>query len=328
MDMSRDIAVEVERAEKRIRPHIRETYLEHSPVLSDLGGANVFLKLENLQHTGSFKARGAMNKLLSLSPEQRSRGCVAASTGNHGAAVAYGLNLLKAAGLIFVPMNAAETKVKTIERFGGVVRRQGMDGAETELFARRYAAERGMTYISPYNDLKVIAGQGTIAIELCRQMDNFDVLFASLGGGGLIAGIAAYIKARRSGVALIGCSPVNSQVMIESVRANRILELESLPTLSDGTAGGIEPGAITFDLCRALVEEYESVREDEIGKAIRLILEAHHLLVEGSAGVAVAAYLKRRDLYKGKNIVIVLCGANIGLLALRQVLALPEQAPL
>jgi threonine dehydratase len=242
--------------------------------------------------------------------------------------VAYGLNLLKAAGLIFVPMNAAETKVKTIERFGGVVRRQGMDGAETELFARRYAAERGMTYISPYNDLKVIAGQGTIAIELCRQMDTFDVLFASLGGGGLIAGIAAYIKARRSGVALIGCSPVNSQVMIESVRANRILELESLPTLSDGTAGGIEPGAITFDLCRALVEEYESVREDEIGKAIRLILEAHHLLVEGSAGVAVAAYLKRRDLYKGKNIVIVLCGANIGLLALRQVLALPEQAPL
>lgn len=320
MDKPIELVEEIERAAERIRPFVRETYLEHSPVLSALSGANVFLKLENLQYTGSFKLRGAMNRLLSLSPAERLRGCVAASTGNHGAAVAYGLAQLTISGTIFVPVNASETKVRSIERLGGVILRHGTDGAETEIFARGYAAERQMAYISPYNDLRVVAGQGTVAKELCARMDAIDYVFASLGGGGLIAGLAAYFKARRPAVALVGCSPENSQVMIQSVRANRILELESLSTLSDGTAGGVEPGAITFDLCRKLVDDFETVSENEIAEAMRLILDTHHLLIEGAAGVAVASFLKRARTYRGKSVVIVLCGANVDLSTLKRVL--------
>ena len=316
-----DIVAEVLRAEERTRPYIRETILERS-FLGQPGGATVTCKLENLQHTGSFKARGAMNKLLSLTPEELARGVVTASTGNHGAAVARSANELGASGIVFVPEGASPSKLRAIARLGAEVRTHGTDCVQAESHARHYAAENGMTYVSPYNDPQVIGGQGTIGVELARQLDRIDAVYVSLGGGGLISGIAAYLKSVQPGVQIIGCSPENSQVMIQSVKAGRILDLASLPTLSDGTAGGIEAGAMTFDLCRDLVDEYVTVTENEIGASLRLFIDMHHMLIEGAAAVAIASYLKTRDRFAGtqSNVVIVICGGNISRETLRGIL--------
>jgi len=315
-----NITKEVQAAEERIRPHIRETILDYSPYYSRLARANVYFKLENLQHTGSFKVRGAMNKVLWLTPSERERGVVTASTGNHGAATAFSLGKFEATGIVFVPEDASPGKVQAIERLGAEVRRYGDDGALTEAHARQYARDNGMTYISPYNDPQVIGGQGTIAVELAKQLDQIDAVFTALGGGGLISGIAGYLKSIRPEVKIIGCSPANSKVMIESVKAGKILDLPSLPTLSDGTAGGIEPESITFALCRDLVDDFETVTEAEIKESLRQYLQIHHFLIEGSAAVAVAALVKQSDRLAGKNVVVVLCGANISLETLKDIL--------
>jgi threonine dehydratase len=315
-----DVAREVELAESRIRPYIRETYLEYSPYYSELSGANVHFKLENLQHTGSFKARGAMSKLRSLAPNELERGVVAASTGNHGAAVAWALGTLGAKGVVFVPENASPDKVKVVGRLGAEVRYHGDDCAVAEARARAYAEENGMVYVSPYNDVQVVGGQGTVAVELQRQLGNFDAVFVSLGGGGLISGIAGYLKSVRPDVHIIGCSPENSKVMIRSVLAGEILDLPSLPTLSDGTAGGVEPGAITFDLCRTLVDEYATVTEDDIAERLREFIRTHHMMIEGSAAVVIASLMKTRERFVDRNVVVVLCGANIAAETLRELL--------
>ncbi|HZS06635.1 MAG TPA: threonine/serine dehydratase [Blastocatellia bacterium] len=316
-----NIHTEATLAEERIRPFVRETPLEESLVLSQAAQAQVFLKLENLQHTGSFKVRGAMNKLLALSPEQRERGIITASTGNHGAAVAYGLRVLNIPGTIFVPENVSTVKAEAIKRFGAGVRHYSTNPLETELYARRYAEENGLVYISPYNDPDVIAGQGTIGVELGRQCPQLDAVFVSVGGGGLAAGVAGYLKAAlpRS-VIVIGCLPENSPEMAVSVKAGRFVEMEPQPTLSDGTAGGFEPGAITFDLCRELIDDFVLVSEAEIAAAMRQFIETHHLLIEGSAGVALAGFEKLKEQFSGRNVVIVICGANISLATLRKIL--------
>ncbi len=315
-----DIVKETIRAEQRIRPHIKETPLEYSPYFSKLGSCNLYFKLENLQHTGSFKVRGAINKLLSLSSEQRAKGVVTASTGNHGAATAFGLNKIKSKGLIFVPENASSTKLEAIRRLGGDIRQHGHDGAVTEMYARNYAEQHNMVYISPYNDPQVAGGQGTLGVELTRQLEQIDAVFVSLGGGGLISGVAGYLKAVWADTHVVGCSPQNSAVMAASVKANKILKMESLPTLSDGTAGGVEPGAITFELCQALVDSYQLVSEEAIAQAIRQFMESHHMMIEGAAGVAIASFLQQKETWAGKNVVVVLCGANISLDTLAEVL--------
>ncbi len=315
-----NVVNEVLAAEKRIRPHIRETILDYSPYYSQLARANIYFKLENLQHTGSFKVRGAMNKVLSLTQTERNRGVVTASTGNHGAATAFSLGKFDAAGIVFVPQDASSGKVQAIERLGAEVRYHGDDGAVTEAHARQYARDNRLTYISPYNDPQVIGGQGTIAVELAKQLDQIDMVFVALGGGGLVCGIAGYLKSIQPQAKIIGCSPANSQVMIESVRAGQILDLPSLPTLSDGTAGGVEPDSITFDLCRDLVDDYETVTEAEIKENLRQYLQVHHILIEGSAAVALAGCLKQGDRLAGKNVVVILCGANISLETLKEAL--------
>jgi threonine dehydratase len=311
---------EILRAEQRIRPWLRQTPLEFSPVLSQAGQANVYLKLENLQYTGSFKARGALNKLLSLSKAERAAGIVTASSGNHGAAVAHGLHLLHANGVIFVPETVSPAKEANIRRLGGELRHVGDDSAISEGAARRYAEQNGLVYISPYNDPQVVGGQGTVAVELAQQLAPIDAVFVSLGGGGLISGVAGYLKALYDDVQVVACSPLNSNVMEQSVKAGRILDLPSLPTLSDGTAGGVEQGAITFELCRQLVDDYVTVSEAEIASAMRLALETHHMLIEGAAGVAIAGYLRQKERFVGKNVVVVICGANLSLATLRSIL--------
>jgi threonine dehydratase len=319
-ELRMDLYSEIIQAEQRIRPYIRETPLDHSLPLSHLGQSNVFLKLENMQHTGSFKLRGALNKLLTLTPAQREKGVVTASTGNHGAATAYALKLLGLQGLIFVPETASPVKVAMIQRLGAPIQYHGTDGGVTEIFARRYAEERGIIYISPYNDPDIIGGQGTIGVELVRQQPELEAVFVAVGGGGLISGIAGYLKRIDPQIKIIGCLPENSPVMAASIKAERIIEMEMKPTLSDATAGGIEPGAITFELCRQWVDDYVLVSEEEIKAAIRLCLEDHHMLVEGAAGVAVAAYLKQKAAFQHRNIGIIICGANISLETLRTII--------
>lgn len=315
-----EILNEVRLAYDRIAPFVRRTPLLYSGYLSDISGAHVYLKMENLQHTGSFKVRGALSKLLSLTEGQRALGVVTASSGNHGAAVAYGLRQLGSAGIIFVPENASSAKVEAIRRLGGDVRFFGDDSGKTELHARRFADENGMVYLSPYNDPQVVAGQGTIGLEISQQLDPVEVLIASIGGGGLISGIGGYLKSTAPGVQIVGSSPFNSCVMIESVKAGRVLDLPSTDTLSDGTAGGVEPEAITFEMCRQYVDAFDTVSEAEIGAAMRLALGQLHILVEGAAGAAMASFLKGPERYAGKNVVIVLCGANLSLETLKKVL--------
>lgn len=316
MDLKREITA----AELRIRPYVRETPVDESAALGQATGARVLLKMEHLQLTGSFKLRGAMNRLLSLTPDEKGKGIVTASSGNHGAAVAYGLKALGCPGIIFVPENAPPAKLANIRAYGAEVRTHATDSGVTEMFARRHAEETGRVYVSPYNDPLVVAGQGTIGAELARQADRIDALFVALGGGGLISGIAAYLKESGRPIEVVACSPENSAVMHHSAAAGRILEMESKPTLSDGTAGAVEPGAITLDLCRRLVDRYVLVSESEIRDAMRLIIDRHHTLIEGAAGVAVAGLLKERDRFAGRNVVVVLCGANISRERLKDVL--------
>lgn len=307
-------------AEQRIRPYVRETPLDFSQELSARCAAEVYLKLENLQYTGSFKLRGAMHYLLSLSPEQRQHGVVAASSGNHGAAVAYGLHALGIQGIVFVPRQASPVKVAAMQRYGADVRFQGEDSLETELAARHYAEQHGMAYISPYNDSLVIAGQGSIAVELLRQKPDLDLVFIAVGGGGLIAGCAAVLKTSNPDLQVIGCQPRHSAVMMHSIAAGHILDMPSDVTLSDGTAGGIEADAITFGLCRELVDAWVQVDETQIADAMRLIMQSHHMLIEGAAGVAIAGLLAYAEHTQARKIAVVLCGANISLETLKTIL--------
>jgi len=315
-----DIKSEVLSAENRIRPYIRKTPLDLSVPLSKITRSNVYLKCENLQYTGAFKVRGAFSKLLSLTPSQRQQGVVTASSGNHGAAVACGLSKLKIPGIIFVPENASSTKVENIRNYEVPLEFYATDCMKTEMHALEYAKQHHMVYVSPYNDLQVIGGQGTIALELLDQLNDIDVILVPIGGGGLVSGIAGYIKSVSPKTKIVGCLPQNSPVMAESVKAGKIIEMETLPTLSDATAGGIEPDAITFDICKACVDDYILVSEDEIKNAIVMLIKSHHFLVEGAAGVALASLLKNADKFHGKNVVVILSGSNISLDTLKAVL--------
>jgi threonine dehydratase len=298
-------------AAKRIGPHVRETPLLWSSGLSELVGTRVFLKLENLQVTGSFKARGALNKVLGLTAEERARGVVTASSGNHGVAVA---NAGRQAGIVptvFLPTNAAPNKIAKIKKLGAVVEFFGDDSGLTELHARSVAERTGQVYVSPYNDLDVVAGQGTIGLEMMAQCPTLGAVVVAVGGGGLIGGIASYCKAQRPDLLVIGSSPANSCVMAESVRQGGILDLPSLPTLSDGTAGGVEPGAVTFALCRDLVDRYDLPSEVEIAAGMRLLFAEERLACEGAAGVALATAIRVAAQLRDRDVAVVLCGGNV-----------------
>jgi threonine dehydratase len=316
-----DVRREVLEAEDRIRMHIRQTPLEPSIWLGQLGSCEVYLKLENLQVTSSFKYRGALSRVLSLTDRQRDCGIVTASSGNHGSAVAYLMRRFGIKGSILVPETVSLAKVETMQSLGIEPVVFGSDGVETEVEARRMADVEDLVYISPYNDARIIGGQGTIGLELERQLEGIDAVFCPVGGGGLAAGVAGYLKSVDAQLHFVGCQPINSPVMCESVREGRIVERPSQPTLADGTAGGIEPGAVTFSICRDLINDFILVTEEEIAAAIRLVLEKHHLLIEGAAALSVAAFCRVAQDYKGSRVVLVISGARIGLDALRSVLA-------
>ena len=299
------------RAAATIAGIVRETPLRHSAAFSDAVGADVYLKLENEQHTGSFKLRGATNCLMNLSPEQRDKGCVVASSGNHGAAVAYAMQELNMNGVIFVPEQTSTAKVDAIRSYGGDVRFFGTDGLDTEQHAREYAAAKGMYYVSPYNDAAVIAGQGTCGVEIVREQPDIDAVFIAVGGGGLISGVGSVLKSHDAGISVFACQPEASAVMAKSIAAGRVLDMPSELTLSDGTAGGIEPDAITFELCREVADEFFLVNEQQIAAAMKQYFDLEGQQIEGAAGVAIAAMMEHREAVRGQKVAVVICGGNV-----------------
>ena len=302
----------------RIDGHIKRTRLRRSAAFSDALHADVYFKLENHQATGSFKLRGATNRLLTLSAAQREMGCVAASSGNHGAAVAFALQAHGVSGIIFVPEQTSPAKIEKIRRYGGDVRLFGTDGLDTEEHARQYAGDNGMFYLSPYNDEQVMAGQGTCGVEIVEDLPDVDAVFIAVGGGGLIGGSGSVLKMHNTDVRVYGCQPAASPVMSRSIEAGRIIDMPSEPTLSDGTAGGIEQGAVTFAVNQAVVDDWVIVGEEEIAAAMRAYVSSEGEPIEGAAGVAIAAMLARRDELAGRKVVVIVCGGNISQETLRR----------
>lgn len=306
-----ETAARCRRAAARIKPYVRDTELATCATIDGLVGAEVYFKMENRQHTGSFKIRGAVNRLLTLTKAQQRSGCVTASSGNHGAAVARAMQLLTIDGVIFVPRHTSSAKVEAIRAAGGDVRFFGDDGLDTEMHAREFASRKGMFYVSPYNDLEVIAGQGTCGIEIEKALPGVDAVFVAVGGGGLVSGVGSVLKVMNPAVTIFGCQPRASAVMAHSIAAGRIIDMASDTTLSDGTAGGIEHDSVTFPITREVVDEFVIVSEAQIAAAMRLFMDSLGETVEGAAGVAIAAMLERLPLLADKKIAVIICGGNI-----------------
>lgn len=301
---------------QRIRPYVRETPLQHSPGLGEATGATVYLKLENLQETGAFKLRGAANKLQSLSREDAARGIVTASTGNHALAVATMGARLGVPVEIFVSEHIHPRKRGRIEGLSARLHAVAGDALAAELAARREGERSGRPYVSPYNDPVVIEGQGTLAVELLQQLavmgcDPPDAVFVAVGGGGLIGGIGAHLEQASPKTEIVGCWPENSPALHECMRAGAIIDVPERPTWSTSTAGGLEPGTVTLELCRRVVDRGIRVTEAQILDAARRVHRQDGELIEGAAGVAVAAFLKAAGDYAGKSVVVVICGGNV-----------------
>jgi threonine dehydratase len=317
--LARQVATMSAEIAPKIAEHAVRTPLTHFAGASETCGATLLVKCEHQQRTGSFKLRGALSKVLNLSADERARGVVTASSGNHGLGVAQALSFVGGRGIVCVPEGASSAKVGAISRFDVEIRSLGKESGETEARARELADKLGMVYVSPYNDIDVVAGQGTIGREVVEQLGShsLDAVVVSVGGGGLISGVAASVKAALPATRVIGASPANDAAMAASVRAGEIIEIDALPTISDGTAGGIEPGSITFPLCSELVDDWVLVSEEQICEALRLVIDTEHQLIEGAAAVAVAAAIEAGKANPGQTIAVVSCGANISTSTLR-----------
>ncbi len=318
--MGKDWYQLVRQASKRIEGLVRHTPLEYARALSRETGAEVFLKLELFQTTGSFKLRGAANKLLSLPPSIRDQGVITASTGNHGAAVLHIAAQLGVPVRVYLPETADSGKKDKLRDMGAEIVQLGNDSLVSEQKARQAASAQGIPFISPYNDVDVIAGQGTATLEILEELPELDALFVPVGGGGLISGAGAALSQHHKVVELVGCQPAHSPVMHRSIQAGKILDLPSEPTLSDGTAGGLEPDSITFPLCQQWVHRFFDVSESAILAAMRSFLTGHQLVAEGAAGLTLASLRLAQEQYRGKRVVLLLCGRNVSPNVLHQVI--------
>jgi len=316
-----DILGEVLAAQHRIRPYILHTPLMYSHYLSGLCKGRVYLKLENEQHTGSFKARGSLNKVLSLTADERMQGAITASSGNHGLGFARALEIANMKGLIVLPRSASSAKRLALAAYNNVST-EFIDGdaLDAELYAKRHAKEHDLIWVSPYNDPHVIGGQGTIGIELAEQLPEIHNVFVTVGGGGLAGGVGTYLKAMSPQTRIIGCLPENSPEMYLWVKSGMYQTVEPRATLSDGSAGAPEPEAITYPLCRDLIDTFCLVPEEAIAHAMRLMVAYHHKIIEGAAAVAVAAFIQNAESFKNQTTVIIICGGNVALETLRGVL--------
>jgi threonine dehydratase len=303
----------IRQAHATIRPQVPVTPLERSGALSALLGCEVWFKCEHTQPTGSFKIRGATNKMRSLGAEARASGVITASTGNHGQAAARAGALAGIPVTVYVAKSTTRVKMDAIRALGAELVVVDGTPVESELLARKTAAERGVPYVSPYNDWDIVAGQGTLGMELFEQAPDLDAVFASVGCGGLIGGTGSALKQLSPKTRIVGVWPENSPAMLRALEAGHIHEVPEFPTLSEGSAGGVEPGSITFPICQAVIDETVTVSEGEIAAAMRHIAESERWIVEGAAGVALAGLIQRADAFKGKKVAVVLCGRNIAL---------------
>jgi len=310
----------IQEASRRIEGFAYKTPLYYTPALSRATDANVYLKLECYQPIRVFKIRGAANKILQLSSEERKRGLVAASSGNHGLAVSYLAKLTGSHATIVVPTTAVEEKVRAIEEYGATVVKEGLFHDERFAKALEIQETTGAVLIPPFDDRDVIAGQGTIGLEIHESLPDVDAVIVPIGGGGLISGIATAIKNLKPHVQVFGVEPERASSMYQSVKNGKITRLSDTTSIADGLATR-EPGKLTFDCVRQYVNEILLVSEAEIERAIFTTMKECHLVIEPSAAAAVAALLQRLQPKKEAKIVVVVSGGNVSLKLLRTILS-------
>lgn len=304
-------ARDVRAARERITEHVVQTPCTRSPVFSDLVAGNLFVKFENLQRTGSFKDRGSLNRMIELDAEERRRGVVTASAGNHAQAVAYHAHRLGIPATVVMPENAPLIKVENARRYGARIVQRGTILDESASEAERIAAEHGLVLVHPFDDPFVIAGQGTIGLEIAEQVPDVDLVVVPVGGGGLVAGIALALREVRPSVRIVGVESEAAPSARASRDAGRIVPIESAATLADGIATK-QVGALTFPLLQALVDDIVVVSEPEIATAILMLIEREKTVAEGAGATPLAALVGGQvRLRADENAVLVLSGGNI-----------------
>ena len=316
-----DVPQLVLEARERTKGYLSPTPLEFSRYLSDQIEGEVWLKLDLVQKTASFKYRGAVNKILSLTEDELDKGVVSASTGNYALAVAEAMRQRGRRATIYVGKDIEDSRLELLKAHGLdlVVFDGDAWGAEKE--ARRVGDEEGKTYVSPYNDPLVVGGQGTCGLEISEQLPDVDAAFFACGAGGLLTGSSGWLKSHNPEIETYGVSPANSPVMYESVRSNKMITMDTQQTLADTCAGGVDLDSITLDLCRRYVDEILLLEEDEIAASIRLLFEQHRLVSEGSGALGIGGLLQRKEQFKGKKVVAVVCGRNIDLEVFKRIIA-------
>ena len=303
-------AADIHAARGRLAGTIYATPCPYSETLSALTGARVFVKLENLQMTGSFKERGAANLLLQLSPDERRRGVVAASAGNHGLAVAFHAARLEISAVIVMPEWAPLAKVTAARRHGAEVVLHGDNFDEAYARAREIEAVRDLVFVHPFDDPRVIAGQGTIGLELLEQVPGLDAVLVPVGGGGLLGGVALAVKTERPAVQVIGVQAQEVPGMASALAAGTRVTVPAATTIADGIAVR-RVGEHTFELARRHADRVVTVAEEEIANAILLLLEIEKTVVEGAGAVTLAALANRRVALEGRTVALVVSGGNI-----------------
>jgi threonine dehydratase len=307
-------------ARERVAEVARRTPLEYSHSFSESTGAEVYLKLENFQRTGAFKIRGAINRIALLSDEEREGGVVTASAGNHAQGVALAATRAGVDSKIVMPKHAPVSKVQATEGYGGTVVLHGEDYDAAQAHAHELADEEGRTYVHAFDDEAVMAGQGTIGLEIIEDCPEVDTVVVPIGGGGLIAGIATAIKDQHPEVRVVGVQAEGASSVVESLRRGEIYERDSVDTIADGIATR-RIGEKTFDVIDELVDQVVTVSDDEIAVALTKLLERHKALTEGAGAISLAAVLARKfDYDRGEVIVPALCGGNIDLNVLTTVI--------
>jgi threonine dehydratase len=306
-------------ARERLRGSIYESPCPHSIMLSALTGQQVYLKLENLQMTGSFKERGALNRIALLTPEQASRGVIAASAGNHAQGVAYHASKRGIRSLIVMPLTTPLVKVTATREFGAEVLLHGANYDESHAEAVRLCEEQQLTFIHPFDDAGVMAGQGTIGLELLEQVPKLEAVVVPIGGGGLIGGVACAIKELRPEVHVVGVQTSRLASMQAAVEAHRPITVEAATTIADGIAVR-RAGDLTLPLVERYVDEIVTVEEDEIASAILMLLEREKTLAEGAGAAALAALLQHRTSLHGAHTAVLVCGGNIDVTLLSRII--------
>ncbi len=308
---------DIEQAALRLQGHLLDTPCVESRTLSNITGAQIFLKFENLQYTASFKERGACNKLAQLSAAERARGVIAMSAGNHAQGVAYHAERLGIRAVIVMPRFTPGVKIERTRGFGAEVVLEGNTLDESRTHALQLAAEQGLVFVHPYDDEAIVAGQGTVGLEMLQAVPELDTLVVAVGGGGLIAGMATAAKALKPGIEIIGVQTTRFPAMVNAIKGTQ--HPQGMSTIAEGIAVGT-PGVIPTAIIQQLVDDMLLVDEGDIEQAIVMLLEIEKTLVEGAGAAGLAALLKYPQRFAGKKVGLVLCGGNIDPLLLAAII--------